>query len=307
MQNLTAEQQREKIVAMLDAQIISVKFNAAHWAKRGADGFAGLLHEFADKLAETKAVFEKPYVVSPAPVQAERNEQLVADMLAEKAVLEKWREDWNARDRLNYSAICMALETMQTPDEAARQRTNLEVALNNERQRADKLLEMWNDGNDTTRAAFDRCLRDHFETQNKADELAEENSHLKQQVASLEEQLKTFHGQTLELIGYTTENQLGDKDLIVWPDMSDCAWDNVRFLALYRLVYKPAEATVEEISTKEVIAAAQRLRKRYICNEGTDQEFIACVTPEKSSIGSGGVWDDWKTLALVLDAYEVKP
>jgi hypothetical protein len=60
------------------------------------------------------------------------------------------------------------------------------------------------------------------------------------------------------------------------------------------------------ISANEIRAAAQRLRQRYICNEGTELEFIACVTPEKSSIGSGGVWDDWKTLATVIDAHEVK-
>jgi len=47
--------------------------------------------------------------------------------------------------------------------------------------------------------------------------------------------------------------------------------------------------------------AAQRLVDSYICNKGRDSEFIAVYTPNKSSIGTGGVWDDWRELDAELN------
>ncbi|HAT2180932.1 TPA: hypothetical protein I8167_005111 [Raoultella ornithinolytica] len=50
------------------------------------------------------------------------------------------------------------------------------------------------------------------------------------------------------------------------------------------------------------IPAAQKLLERYLANPGTHSEFIACWTPSKSSIGTGGVWDEWKALEFALAA-----
>ncbi|HDG9789075.1 TPA: hypothetical protein PJH99_004122 [Raoultella ornithinolytica] len=51
-----------------------------------------------------------------------------------------------------------------------------------------------------------------------------------------------------------------------------------------------------------LIPAAQKLLERYLANPGTHSEFIACWTPSKSSIGTGGVWDEWKALESALTA-----
>ena len=51
-----------------------------------------------------------------------------------------------------------------------------------------------------------------------------------------------------------------------------------------------------------LIPAAQKLLERYLANPGTNREFIACWTPSKSSIGTGGVWDEWKALESALAA-----
>lgn len=47
-------------------------------------------------------------------------------------------------------------------------------------------------------------------------------------------------------------------------------------------------------------AAASCLVSRYMMNKGTDSEFIACVTPSKKTIGTGGEWDMWRHLDLTL-------
>ncbi|MGC0818491.1 hypothetical protein WKH08_09595 [Pantoea agglomerans] len=59
---------------------------------------------------------------------------------------------------------------------------------------------------------------------------------------------------------------------------------------------RPAPA----VSLAELVPVAMRLKRRYICNEGRESEFIACVTPECSSIGTGGTWDDWRELSAIL-------
>lgn len=48
-------------------------------------------------------------------------------------------------------------------------------------------------------------------------------------------------------------------------------------------------------------AAASSLVSEYVMNKGTDSEFIACVTPSKKTIGTGGVWDMWRYLDLTLN------
>jgi hypothetical protein len=43
---------------------------------------------------------------------ADEKQALLADLLAEKALLEKWRDDWNQRDALNYRTICITLASL---------------------------------------------------------------------------------------------------------------------------------------------------------------------------------------------------
>lgn len=50
-----------------------------------------------------------------------------------------------------------------------------------------------------------------------------------------------------------------------------------------------------------LVDVAEKLVKRYVCNPGTDQEFIACVTPNVGSIGKGGAWDDWHLIKSIID------
>lgn len=60
--------------------------------------------------------------------------------------------------------------------------------------------------------------------------------------------------------------------------------------------------------TDDVIATAKRLVGRYMMNKGTDSEFIACVTPSRSTIGKGEVWDDWRALdAAISSVASLKP
>ena len=47
-------------------------------------------------------------------------------------------------------------------------------------------------------------------------------------------------------------------------------------------------------------ASVSRLVSEYMMNKGTDSEFIACITPSKKTIGTGGVWDMWRYLDLML-------
>lgn len=52
--------------------------------------------------------------------------------------------------------------------------------------------------------------------------------------------------------------------------------------------------------SSRVKLVASNLVSEYISNKGTDCEFIACITPSKNTIGTGGVWDMWRLLDLVL-------
>lgn len=45
---------------------------------------------------------------------------------------------------------------------------------------------------------------------------------------------------------------------------------------------------------------ASCLLSEYLMNKGTDSEFVACITPAKDTIGTGGVWDMWRHLELIL-------
>ncbi|MDS1913311.1 MULTISPECIES: hypothetical protein [Enterobacter] len=48
-------------------------------------------------------------------------------------------------------------------------------------------------------------------------------------------------------------------------------------------------------------AASSCLVSEYMMNKGADNEFIACITPSKKTIGTGGVWDMWRHLDMALD------
>ncbi|WP_247754131.1 hypothetical protein [Citrobacter freundii] len=54
------------------------------------------------------------------------------------------------------------------------------------------------------------------------------------------------------------------------------------------------------VESSRVKLVASNLVSEYISNKGTDCEFIACITPSKNTIGTGGVWDMWRLLDLVL-------
>lgn len=63
-----------------------------------------------------------------------------------------------------------------------------------------------------------------------------------------------------------------------------------------------AESKCRELAAESsrVKLVASNLVSEYISNKGTDCEFIACITPSKNTIGTGGVWDMWRLLDLVL-------
>lgn len=63
-----------------------------------------------------------------------------------------------------------------------------------------------------------------------------------------------------------------------------------------------AESKCRELATENsrVKLVASNLVSEYISNKGTDCEFISCITPSKNTIGTGGVWDMWRQLDLVL-------
>lgn len=63
----------------------------------------------------------------------------------------------------------------------------------------------------------------------------------------------------------------------------------------------------QELEISALLHAARYLRNRYICNEGDGCEFIACVTPNKRSIGTGNEWDNWRLLAAAIDAFPSAP
>lgn len=52
-----------------------------------------------------------------------------------------------------------------------------------------------------------------------------------------------------------------------------------------------------------IVSAAERLIKEYVLNKGSGSEFIACITPGRSTIGKGGVWDEWRKLDAALTDY----
>ena len=69
--------------------------------------------------------------------------------------------------------------------------------------------------------------------------------------------------------------------------------------------YEQLQAQVKQLAAENAAlkAACSSLISKYMANRGSDSEFIACFTPEKSTIGTGGVWDMWRSLErLVLSA-----
>lgn len=73
--------------------------------------------------------------------------------------------------------------------------------------------------------------------------------------------------------------------------------------------FRAADATIENLQMQVeklaaenagLKAAASCLVSEYMMNKGTDSEFIACITPSKKTIGTGGAWDMWRHLEMVL-------
>lgn len=103
--------------------------------------------------------------------------------------------------------------------------------------------------------------------------------------------------------------ELGRREPVAWV-FEDDLLENYPYDAMYPYskvdvvrffpVFGPAPA----VSLSELVPVLTRLKNRYICNEGSDLEFIACVTPERSSIGTGGSWDDWRELSAILRKIE---
>lgn len=64
--------------------------------------------------------------------------------------------------------------------------------------------------------------------------------------------------------------------------------------------------SVAELATENarIKTAASSLVSKYILNKGMDCELIACITPSKKTIGTGGVWDMWRLLDLTLTEAE---
>lgn len=62
------------------------------------------------------------------------------------------------------------------------------------------------------------------------------------------------------------------------------------------------EAQVKQLAAENAAlkAACSALISKYMANRGTASEFIACFTPEKSTIGTGGVWDMWRALEMLM-------
>lgn len=63
------------------------------------------------------------------------------------------------------------------------------------------------------------------------------------------------------------------------------------------------EAKCEKLAAENsgLKAASSCLVSEYMMNKGADNEFIACITPSKKTIGTGGVWDMWRHLDMALD------
>lgn len=83
-----------------------------------------------------------------------------------------------------------------------------------------------------------------------------------------------------------------------WSQVECRGWNNAIDACRELFIAPPLPPLVPD----EIINASQRLVDRYIANKGTELEFICCITPEFSSIGSGGVWDDWRKLNAALSA-----
>lgn len=148
-------------------------------------------------------------------------------------------------------------------------------------------------------------------TYSEMHDIAEAFRSLEQRAEAAEAKLAEIEKQSGEqkpfMYGIMTAN--GDahfEDFCVSSDpglLEDVIWEWNNTLAdnepknrVVALFTRPAPA----INLAKLVQVAMRLKRRYICNEGGDLEFIACVTPEKSSIGTGGTWDDWRELSAIL-------
>lgn len=72
---------------------------------------------------------------------------------------------------------------------------------------------------------------------------------------------------------------------------------SIRELKFLKLAKAFKQLAAENVALK---ASGSCLVSEYMMNKGTDSEFIACITPSKKTIGTGGVWDMWRYLDLML-------
>lgn len=63
-------------------------------------------------------------------------------------------------------------------------------------------------------------------------------------------------------------------------------------------------AMLEPVSNRDkLLFIAEKLVNRYLINKDSENESIACVAVSKTTIGTSGVWDDWKALDAALKAH----
>lgn len=111
----------------------------------------------------------------------------------------------------------------------------------------------------------------------------------------------TEHGQFTkeQLIEEARQAVIGCKNILRVSPNSEAHHISLRLaeITLEALTAPPAPVVPDEM-----LSIAERLVERYIANKGTESEFIACLTPGRSSVGTSGVWDDWKALDSALNA-----
>lgn len=93
--------------------------------------------------------------------------------------------------------------------------------------------------------------------------------------------------------------QLRDVD---WYDTDKRTYDTVvNAGGAGRIVYAAPQLPQPSVP-EELLSLAEKLVNRYVLNKDSECEFIACITPSRSTIGMGGVWDEWKYLDAELKA-----
>ncbi|QLS52621.1 hypothetical protein HV314_15185 [Citrobacter sp. RHBSTW-00887] len=93
-----------------------------------------------------------------------------------------------------------------------------------------------------------------------------------------------------------------DGEYMAW-DMQVAWWAWQASEASTAVQLANAESKCRELAAENAAlkAASSCLVSEYMMNKGADNEFIACITPSKKTIGTGGVWDMWRHLDMALD------